>query len=344
MQEFLKEIDTEDVWPKRTLREHVGVYLRGLAMGAADIVPGVSGGTIAFISGIYEELINSIRAFGEPHILRSVLRFNIREVFRIVNWRFLLLLGLGILTAIFTLAGFLEHMLVNEPVFIWSFFFGLVLASVFMVSRRIKKWRTPLFIGLIAGTVFAFWLVGVVPHQTPNTWWFFLLSGALASCAMILPGISGSYILLLLGKYQEVLSAVNQRDFVTLGLIAIGAVIGLITFAQVLHYLFKRHHDITVAVLIGLMLGSLRKIWPWKVDTAWLTDPSSGAFVLDSAGERVVAATQNVLPDLSTTAGMVEFLIAVGLALLGALLVILIERVAQRAEVAKSDSQAETAI
>lgn len=342
MQEFLKEIDTEDVWPKRNLREQIGIYLRGLAMGAADIVPGVSGGTIAFISGIYEELINSIRAFGEPHLLRSALRLNLREVLRIVNWRFLLFLGLGVLTAIFTLAGFLEHMLVNQPVYIWSFFFGLVLASVFMVSRRIQRWRWPLVAGLILGTVFAFWLVGVVPHQTPNTWWFFLLSGALASCAMILPGISGSYILLLLGKYQEVLSAVNQRDFVTLGLIAAGAVIGLITFAQVLHYLFKRHHDITVAALIGLMLGSLRKIWPWKTDTAWLTD-ANGAFVLDSFGERIVVAQQNALPDLSTSAGVLEFLTAVGLALAGGLLVIAIERVAQRAERTKIAPEAETA-
>jgi putative membrane protein len=342
MQELMQEIDSEDVWPKRTLREFIGIYLRGFAMGAADIVPGVSGGTIAFISGIYEELVGSIRAFGEPHLIRAALRLKVGEVFRIVNWRFLLFLGLGILTAIFTLAGFLEHMLVNQPVFLWSFFFGLVLASVFAVSSRIKRWRPVLFLGLALGAIGAFWLVGVVPMQTPDTWWFFLLSGALASCAMILPGISGSYILLLLGKYQEVLSAVNQRDFLTLGLIALGAVIGLITFAQVLHYLFKRHHDITVAVLIGLMLGSLRKIWPWKETTAWLTD-ANGVPVLDSFGERIVIAQQNVLPDLSTSAGWVEFLVAAGLAAGGALLVILIERIAQRAERERSPAQVEAA-
>jgi putative membrane protein len=343
MQEVIEEIDREDVWPKRTLREYAGIYARGLAMGAADIVPGVSGGTIAFISGIYEELVSSIRAFGRPRLIRAALHLRIQEVFKLANWRFLMFLGVGIMTAIFALAGFLEYMLVNRPVFLWAFFFGLVLASVFTISRSIKIWRPQLLAATAAGAIGAFWLVGIVPMQTPETWWFFLLSGALASCAMILPGISGSYILLLLGKYQQVLSAVNQRDFLTLGLITVGAVIGLITFAQILHYLFKRYHNATVAVLIGLMIGSLRKIWPWKLDTAWLTD-AAGAFILDSHGAQIVTAQQNIWPDFSTRAGVSEVLIALVLGLIGAALVIAIERVASRAERNQTAGEAEATI
>lgn len=331
MHELLEELDRQDAWPARTPRQYAGVALRGMGMGAADIVPGVSGGTIAFISGIYEELIDSIRTVGEPHFLRALFRFRLRELFRILNWKFLLALALGIFSAIFLLAGPLEYLLVNRPVYVWSFFFGLVLASVFVVGRRIKRWSIVLITALVAGAVGAYFLVGIVPHQTPDAWWFYMLAGAFASCAMILPGISGAYILLILGKYQSVLQAVNERDFLTLFFVAAGAAIGLVTFAQVLHLLFKRYHDATVAVLIGLMLGSLRKIWPWKVDTAWLTD-SAGNLVLDSHGEQIVTAQQNVLPGLSGGEETAGLLLAVGLALIGAIVVILIERAAGRAE------------
>ena len=327
--DFVEELDEKDEWPSRSLAGYIGVYVRGITMGAADIVPGVSGGTMAFIFGIYEELIDSIRTIGQPSFISAVLHLHIGEAFRMLNWKFLLALGLGVITAIFTLAGPLEYLLVNYPVYIWSFFFGLVVASVFVVSRRIKHWTPKLLLALGIGAIGAYLLVGMVPLQTPNTWWFYVLSGALASCAMILPGISGAYILLLLGKYQDVLSAVNQRDFGTLLLVAIGAAIGLVTFAQILHYLFKRYHDITVAVLIGLMLGSLRKIWPWKVDTSWLTD-ATGAFVIDSHGKQIVTAQQNVLPSVSTSAETTQLVVAVLLAVAGIALVLLIEMIATR--------------
>ena len=157
-----------------------------------------------------------------------------------------------------------------------------------------------------------------------------MLTGALASAAMILPGISGAYILVMLGKYQSVLSAVNQRDFLTLALIAAGAAIGLVTFAQILSWLFKRYHDLTVAVLIGLLLGSLRKVWPWKVDVNWLVD-ENGHFVLEH-GERIVIEQLNIWPDLSTSTGVLEVLTALTLAALGMGAVLLIERVASRGE------------
>jgi len=324
----LTQPETAVATPERTLKSYIGLTLRGMAMGASDIVPGVSGGTMALILGIYEELINSIRAIGRPQFLRPALRLQIRPALEALNWPFLLAVGLGILTAIITLSSALEWLLVHQTVYIWSFFFGLVLASAYTVSKRIPRWTAPLLVTLAIGTVGAFIIVGLVPVQTPNTWWFLLLSGALASCAMMLPGISGAFILFILGKYEYVLAAVNNRDFLTLALVAVGAGIGLVTFAQVLGWLFKRYHDLTVAVLIGLMIGSLRKLWPWKVDVAWLTD-SSGNFVLDSHGELLVAQQINVLPDLATQAGVVEFILAAGLAAIGMAAIIVLERIAR---------------
>ncbi len=314
---------------RRTPKEYAGLTLRGMAMGASDIVPGVSGGTMAFILGIYEELIDSIRVIGQPHFLQALFRLRLKEVFQIVNWQFLLAVATGILLAILTLSRGLEWLLVNQPVLLWSFFFGLVVASVFTVSKRISRWTAPLWLILAATAVGAYLLVGLVPAQTPETWWFLILSGALAICAMILPGISGAFILVLLGKYQYVLAAVNNRDLVTLLLVAIGAGVGLVTFAQVLGWLFKRYHDFTVAALTGLMVGSLRKVWPWKLDTAWLLD-ELGQRVLDSHGEVIVIQQQNVLPDLSAADAIGQLAAAIGLMLLGFGLILVLEKVANR--------------
>ncbi|MCB8943539.1 MAG: DUF368 domain-containing protein [Ardenticatenaceae bacterium] len=315
--------------PQRTLKDYAGLTLRGICMGASDIVPGVSGGTMAFILGIYEELIDSIRTVGQPNFIQAVLRFRLKEAFQILNWQFLISVALGIFIAIFTLAQGLEWLLLNQPVYLWSFFFGLVLASVFTVSKRVKRWTPSLVTAMAVGAVGAFILVGLVPAQTPDAWWFLILSGALAICAMILPGISGAFILVLLGKYQFVLNAVNERDFLTLIFVAIGAGLGLVTFAQILGWLFKRYHDGTVAVLIGLMVGSLRKIWPWKMDVAWLQD-AAGALVLDSHGERIVTQQRLIAPNFATGAGVTEFVVAVVLALAGLGLILLLDRLANR--------------
>lgn len=316
---------------KRTMRDYFVLMLKGVAMGASDIVPGVSGGTMAFIMGIYQELIDSIRAVGQPPFLRALFQFNIRKIFEIVNWKFLLALLIGIGTAVVTLSSGLEWLLENQPVYLWSFFFGLVLASVYTVSKRINQWRPPLLLILGLATLAAFFLVGAVPLDTPNDWWFLFLSGALAICAMILPGISGAFILVLLGKYQFVLSAVNSRDIISIGIVGIGAVIGLVTFAQIIGYFFKRYHDYTIAALTGLMIGSLRKIWPWRMDVAWLTD-AAGNFVLDSHGERRAIQEQLLLPDFATAAGLTEFGIAVVLALIGFALILILDQKSITAE------------
>jgi putative membrane protein len=303
----------------RTFKDYLGLTARGFAMGSADVVPGVSGGTMAFILGIYEELINSIRDILNPEAIKLILRFKFKEVLSVLPWKFLLAIGIGILLAILSLARFLEWMLENHPALLWSFFFGLVIASIFTVSKRVKQWGGTTVVGTIIGAIAAYYVVGLVPLETPNAPWFLFLSGALAICAMILPGISGAFILVLLGKYQYVLSAVNDRDIITLLIVAVGAAVGLVTFAQILGWFFKRYHDMTVAVLIGLMIGSLRKIWPWK---------ETVEFILDQ-GEQIPIRQINVLPPAWND----QFLFALVLAIVGFTAVFVLDYVASKKEV-----------
>lgn len=234
-----------------------------MGMGAADVVPGVSGGTIAFITGIYEELINSIKGI---NLTAARLFFTGRwfSFWKQVNGNFLLAVFAGIAISVLSLARGLEYLLEHQPVLIWSFFFGLVLASSYVVSRKISHWKYPKIVALVGGIGIAFYITSVTPTTTTDASWFVLLSGGLASCAMILPGISGSFILLLLGKYSFALHAVNERIILDLILLGAGAVTGLILFANLLSWLLKKYHDLTIAVLVGFMIGSLNKIWPWK--------------------------------------------------------------------------------
>ncbi|MBN2059004.1 MAG: DUF368 domain-containing protein [Deltaproteobacteria bacterium] len=283
---------------------------RGFCMGAADVVPGVSGGTMAFILGIYEELVKAIRSF-DMDFIKLLLSLRIKDAFERVSYKFLLSLGIGILVAIFSLARILTWLLENQPVMIWSFFLGLILASTFIVSRYLEHWGLSVFICMMAGIVASYVLVGTVPVSTPESPWFLVLSGAVAICAMILPGISGSYILVLFGKYYYVLEAVNKRDFFTLFLVAAGACFGLLAFSRLLNWLLHRHHDLTIAVLAGLMLGSLRKIWPWKeaVKTAY-----------DVNGEKIMLPPANMFPShLDNELFMALFLMALGFIIVFAL-------------------------
>ena len=307
---------------KRDWRAYAGLVARGFCMGASDVVPGVSGGTMAFILGIYEELVDSIRSIN-LEVIRLALSFKIKAVFDHVPWKFLLAVLSGILLAIFSLAQFLEWALESYPVLIWSFFFGLILASVFVVGQRVQTWNLANIVAILLATLGAFVLVGLVPTETPTAPWFIFLSGAIVICAMILPGISGSFILVLLGKYQYILAAVNDRDFVTLFIFAAGAGIGIITFAQVLGWLFKRYHDITIAVLTGFMLGSLRAVWPWKEVLST---------TLDRHGHEVPLQQALALPPGFTG----EVILAFGLALFGMALVVVLERLANRQSVTPS--------
>jgi putative membrane protein len=303
---------------RRGALSYAGISLKGLCMGAADVVPGVSGGTMAFILGIYEELLESIRSF-DLAFLRRLFRLRFKEAFRETSWPFLSALFLGILVAVLSLARVLGWMLENRPVLIWSFFFGLILASVYTVGRRLEKWSAPRLAWALLGAAGTYLLVGMVPLSTPEAPWFLFLSGAVAICAMILPGISGSFILVLLGKYRFVLDAVNNRDLFTLAIVACGAVVGLASFVRLLNWLLKRYHDAIVALLTGLMVGSLRKVWPWKTTLASTTD---------GEGHVRVLAQANILPP--HWGG--EVTTALCLALLGFLLVLALNALAGKSD------------
>ncbi len=299
------------------IKNYITLVFKGMVMGAADVVPGVSGGTMAFILGIYEELINSIKKFASINTIKLFLTFNTKKIINELPWRFLLFLGIGILISIVSLAKGIKYGLENHPAMIWAFFFGLVLASIITVRKKIEKWELKDIFASILGAAFAYLLVGLVPAQTPDTWWFIIISGSLAVSAMILPGISGAFILLLLGKYQTALSAVNDRNFMVIMFFAIGAIIGLATFIQLLNFLFKKYHNLTVAILIGFMMGSLRKIWPWK-------EALIGEF---SPKEKIkqLSVQPNILPEINS-----QFFIACGLIIFGIVLVLILDNIASK--------------
>ena len=248
---------------------YVILALKGCAMGMADVVPGVSGGTIAFISGIYEELLDSIRRF-DATALKLLVRLRFGDLWRHVNAGFLLPVLTGIAIAIFSLARLMTYLLEHHPIAIWSFFFGLIVASALLVARQIGRWKWTTLLSFAVGTAAAWWITVATPAETPITWLFVMLSGAIAICAMILPGISGAFILLLLGKYQYIMQAVIDLNIPVMAIFVIGAAAGIISFSHLLLWLLKRWHDLTVAALMGFMVGSLNKVWPWKDDPAGL--------------------------------------------------------------------------
>jgi len=248
---------------KRTLKEYLIIGLKGVAMGAADVVPGVSGGTIAFISGIYQELIETINAVNIKALI--ILKDDgIKAAWKAINGNFLVSLLSGIGLSVITLAQLIKWLLENKPVMVWSFFFGLVLASIFFVGKQVSKWNIKHIIVLILGAIVAYYITIMPAMGGNNSLWFFFISGALAICAMILPGISGSFILVLLGAYKPVLEALHTKDFKTILVLMLGAVVGLLTFSRLLKWMFDYHKDTTLAVLTGFIIGSLNKIWPWK--------------------------------------------------------------------------------
>lgn len=302
---------------KRRRLDFLIITLKGMAMGAADVVPGVSGGTIAFISGIYEELIRSINAFNFD-LVTTWKKEGFLAAWRQANGGFLLSLLTGIGISVASLAKFISWLLENQPVLLWSFFFGLVLASIIVVARAIERWNLGIIITLIAGAVLAWYITTLPPIDNTSSLPFLFISGALAICAMILPGISGAFILVLLGSYKTVLDAVHQRDLLILATVAAGAVFGLLSFARLLKYMFSHYKNLTLSLLTGFILGSLNKIWPWKA-------------VLDSRvyGDKVIAVREtNVSPFAYD--GNPQLLQAILLAFLGFSLIFILEKLASK--------------
>ncbi|MFV8451389.1 DUF368 domain-containing protein [Vibrio campbellii] len=261
-------------------------YFKGMAMGAADVVPGVSGGTIAFITGIYDTLLESIRRIN-PSLFSIWKKDGFKAAFSHINGLFLISLFAGIFTSIATLAKLISWLLETHPIPIWSFFFGLILVSVYHIIRQVEKRDAIRFVALLIGIGFAYSITVLKPlHMEPtaiNT----ILAGAIAICAMILPGISGSFILLLIGMYAPVLGAVKGFQIDILALFLVGCVVGLLSFSHLLSWLLRKFRDVTLMFLTGLMIGTLPKIWPWKETLTWRTN---------SKGEQVPLLEQNLSP------------------------------------------------
>ena len=266
--------------------EWLGVYLRGTAMGAAELIPGVSGGTIAFITGIYVELVRSIRAM-DGDLLRTVLKGDFRTASERVNLPFLGILGVGMATSVFGLAALVNWLLLNREIHLWAFFFGLIVASAIYVGRFVRPWDlTRAAVGL-GGVAAGVTLASIQPLPAPEHWISTFLAGAVAVCAWILPGISGSFILLLLGQYPLLVRALSELDVAFLAALGMGCTVGILAFARVLTWLIRTRYEATLAFLAGLMVGSLPKLWPWRETISSYTD---------SSGEEVPLVTRPITP------------------------------------------------
>jgi putative membrane protein len=247
----------------RNLKDYLLISFKGMGMGAADVVPGVSGGTIAFITGIYEELINTIKSI-QPALLKDLKRGGIKAVWYKINAPFLISLLAGIAISIVSLSRVILYLLQNHPIPVWSFFFGLILASAFTIAGEIKEWNLPVILATFVGTSIAYIITIISPAETPNDLWFIFICGAIAICAMILPGISGSFILLLMGKYEYIFTSLKELNITIIITFALGCVTGILSFSHILSWMFKKYKNITIALLAGFMIGSLNKVWPWK--------------------------------------------------------------------------------
>lgn len=293
------------------------VFVRGILMGAADIVPGVSGGTIAFITGIYFRLLEAINAVPAA-FFQQLIRGRLSAFWQACDGTFLVSLLAGILTSVVTLASAISFLLDTHPILIWSFFFGLIVASVWHVGRQVRHYRVGLAVPFVAGVVFAWWITTLSAGQVEPSSLVFLGAGALAICAMILPGISGSFILVLIGMYAPVLSAVKTADIGVLLLFAVGCGVGLLSIARVITWAFHRFHDPVLALLTGFMVGALNKVWPWKETLSWR---------VNSSGDKVPLNEVSILP--GTFAEQMgqdpKLLLAVAAAFAGFALVILVE-------------------
>lgn len=298
---------------KRTLKDYLVLMFKGMAMGAADVVPGVSGGTIAFIVGIYDELINSIKSIN-ANSLKLLFTGKIAAFWKAINANFLFSILFGIGVSVFSLAKLITWLLVTHPVLVWAFFFGLVLASTWFVSKDIKEWNWKTILSFVVGTAIAYYITVATPTETPSHPLFIFLCGAIAICAMILPGISGSFILVLLGKYFYIMDAVKSLELFTLLIFAAGALIGITSFSRVLSFALSRFRNVTLSVLTGFMLGSLNKVWPWKetVET-----------YVDSSGQIKPLVEQNILP----TSQVPE---ALALAVAGFVIVYVLEKISAK--------------
>lgn len=301
----------------RNFLQYFFITLKGLAMGAADVVPGVSGGTIAFISGIYEELITSINNINLS-LFKTLKKNGFQAFWKQLNGNFLVALFTGIFISVFSLAKGISWLLVNQPILLWSFFFGLVVASIFFVGKSLERWNMVAVIMFVLGAAIAYYITTLPPAENTESLPFLFFSGALAICAMILPGISGAFILVLLGSYKVILDAVHEKDFKIVATVGLGAIFGILSFAKLLKWMFSHYKDLTLAVLAGFILGSLNKIWPWKkvLETKIFDD------------KVIIIQDQSISPFAFD--GDNQLLFAIMLALVGFSLIFILEKLASK--------------
>ncbi|TXI69236.1 MAG: DUF368 domain-containing protein [Flavobacterium sp.] len=317
---------------RKLFPDYLIITLKGLAMGAADVVPGVSGGTIAFISGIYQELIDSINNVNLS-VLKTLKKDGLKAAWEQVNGSFLLALLSGIGISILTFSKVITHLLETQPILVWSFFFGLIIASITLIWKEITSWKLVDILFLLIGITISYYITIARPVSSPDSYWYLFLSGFIAIIAMILPGISGAFILLLMGSYETVIGTINTfREGLTsanseiltqallkLGIFALGCIIGLKSFSKVLHWMFERHKNTTLTLLVGFMVGSLNKVWPWKevLETR-----------INSHGEVVPYIDKSILPQNFN--GEPQIAMAIVLAILGFVLIFGMEKMASK--------------
>lgn len=318
----------------RGVKDFVFLYLKGMAMGAADVVPGVSGGTIAFITGIYEELLDTIKGFNLS-VFKTLKNDGIKATWQQTNATFLAVLLAGIFTSVISLAKGITYLLEAYPVLLWAFFFGLIVASTIIIGKFIKKWSLNTLVSLVAGAAIAYYVTIAAPSQIPEGLIYIFLAGMIAICAMILPGISGSFILLLLGAYATVLGSISglvdalkatdSEMIIHFGtkivVFASGCVVGIIAFSNFLSWMFKKAYSMTMALLTGFMIGSLNKVWPWKetIETR-----------INSHGEEVPFLQTNISPMTfeELYGESAQLWLAIALCVVGFLVVFIMEKMA----------------
>ncbi len=304
------------------MRKYINTLFKGIAMGAANVIPGVSGGTIALITGIFERLIDAIKSFNIKAI-KLLFKGRIKEFINYTDLKFLLSLFIGVLIAIVTLAKLFDYLFENYPVYIWAYFFGLVLASVYFVGKTISKWTTIVVITFIIGVSIAILISILNPASENRNFFYMILCGVASVCSMILPGLSGSFILVLMGNYKLVaIDAINNVDFTVLLPLMIGAVVGLLAFSHFLSWIFKKYRDETISILTGFILGSVNILWPWQNEFSLKDD--LGNFVLKTNGDKIVEHYEKYMPNSFNT----EVTLAIVFVIVGMISIWVIEKVA----------------
>jgi putative membrane protein len=306
---------------KKQIKTHVNLALKGFAMGAANVIPGVSGGTIALITGIFERLIDAIKSF-DATAIKLLFKGKIKELIEYVDLYFLIAVFFGMVASVVSLAKVLEFLFENHPIYVWAFFFGLILASVYFVGKTIEKWSLSVIITFLIGTAAAI-IISVLNQASPNdSFYYLVICGVVAICSMILPGLSGSFILILLGNYELVMiHAVNDLDIKIIFPVMIGAVGGLIAFSHILSWMYKKYKDQTISTLTGFILGSLAILWPWK-HQIYKLDEAGNLLLKD--GEKIVQGYTRYIPESFNA----EVVIAIALMICGIITISLIEKVA----------------